>query len=334
MAERPDCDERRSSRRQALDDYREDALQLISDSLAGATHLVASRQGLYAVNEREWSQLLPGSFFGLTVRGPEIFAFEACDLPRSPLRKGRIVRLVHAGGRIAGASVVAKGLDNGCHQIDFCAGRLHVMDTYNQQIVRFGPGEIDFEALSSLPSLPAGRWANSDPRYVHANSLLRVGETYLVLLHNAFKHTGRLSEIALYDTDWRFIERWRVQGRNCHGLALLNDGTLLTCDSMAGDLLSAQGRRMHVSPHMTRGLAVGADIIAVGLSLMAPREGRLVSSGFVTFLDADFQTRAVLHVPGAPTEIRRLDGEDGGLSSYLERTSWGHSLKWGTPVVA
>lgn len=319
--------------RRAFDDYEHDLVGLASNSLAGATHLVTSRKGLYAVNDREWSLIVPGFFFGLTFRDNEIFVFEACDLPHSPLRRGRVVRFLHRDGVITKADVVAKGLDSGCHQMDLCAGRLHVMDTYNQQVIRFEPGEASRTLISPLPTPPYGRWANTDRRYVHANSLLHVGETYLLLLHNGFEHTGRLSEIALYNNDWQPTGRWQLEGRSCHGLALLEDGTMLTCDSAAGDVITAQGMRLHVSPYMTRGLAVGADSIAVGASLRARREERSESSGTVTFLDRDFRIRTVLELPGAPTEVRRLDGEDSGLSSYLERVPWGQSLQPGIEIV-
>lgn len=328
-----DLDSRRELLAQSFNSFANDAVHLLSRSLAGATHVVGTRKGLYAVNEREWSLLAPGYYFGVTLRGHEIYGFEACDQPHSPLRRGRVVRLLRQGNRIVDAGVAAKGLDNGCHQIDFCGGLLHIVDTYNQQVVRFGPGEIAPEVLSPLPTPPYGRWANTDRRYVHANSLLRVGNTHLLLLHNTSEHTGRLSEVALYDANWQPTARWTVQGRSCHGLALLEDGTLLTCDSMAGDVISAGGFRAHISPHFTRGLAVGADTIAVGGSFLTPREQRMSSAGTVTFLDRDFRQRAVLDLPGAPMEVRQLDGEDAGLSDYLERVPWGKTLKAGTSVV-
>src|ERR1700749_1922454 len=121
----------------AIESYKAGIVRLAAASLTGATHIMASRDGLYALNEREWSLIAHGFFFGLTLRGDDIFAFESCDQPRSELRHGRIVRFTRSGDRITGASVAAKGLDNGCHQIDFLDGRLHIVDTYRQQIVRF-----------------------------------------------------------------------------------------------------------------------------------------------------------------------------------------------------
>ena len=323
MTTATELDSSRERLAQSFTSFETGAIHLHSRSLAGATHIVGTRKGLYAVNQREWGLIAPGFYFGVTVRGNDIYGFEACDQPHSPLRRGRVVRFALEGHQIVDTSVVAKGLDNGCHQIDFCGGQLHVVDTYNQQVVRLAPGEAGREVLSPLPTPPYGRWANTDRRYVHVNTILRVGDTNLLLLHNTSEHTGRLSELALYDAEWQPTARWSLQGRSCHGLALLEDGTLLTCDSMAGDIISAQGFRTHIASHFTRGLAVGADTVAVGGSFRASREQRMSSGGTVTFLDRDFREKAVLDVPGAPMEVRQLDGEDAGMSSYLERVPWG-----------
>jgi hypothetical protein len=311
----------------AIESFKTDTVRLAGRSLAGATHIMASRTGLYAVNEREWTLLAHGFFFGITLRGDDIFAFESCDQPHSAVPHGRIVRLARRGDTITGASVVAKGLDNGCHQIDFLDGRLHVVDTYRQQILRYSEDLRVQEIISPLPVEPTGRWASGDPRYVHANSILQVGERILLLLHNHSTHTGRQSEVVVYDLDWRERERWHLAGKNCHGLALLEDGSLLVCDTADGSLIDLRGLRVAVSADLTRGLAVGEDTIAVGASPEAAREARLTSAGTITFLDRAYKVRTVLAVPAAPTEVRRLDGKDHGLSSYLRQVAWGGRVK-------
>jgi hypothetical protein len=52
----------------------------------------------------------------------------------------------------------------------------------------------------------------------------------------------------------------------------------------------------------------------------------------VTFMDRDYRIRAVVELPGAPTEVRRLDGQDAGLSSYLQQVPWIKELKEGVPL--
>jgi hypothetical protein len=314
--------------------YRSDTVRLVNRSLAGATHLVASRKGLFAVNESAWSLLANGFFFGLTLRGPDVFAFEACDQPHSPLRLGRIVCLTREGDGVAEARVVAKGLDNGCHQIDFLDGRLHVVDTYNQVVLRFDERMASHETLTPLPTRShGGRWESRETNYFHVNSVLGVGDRILLLLHNSWQHTGRHSEVAVYSRDWQPLARWKLKGRDCHGLAMLEDGTLMTCDTLAGDVIGMTGGlRVNVSPYITRGLAVGPDSVVVGASRLANRADRLSTSGTVTFMDRDYRIRAVVELPGAPTEVRRLDGQDAGLSSYLQQVPWIKELKEGVPL--
>ena len=111
---------------QAYQAYQQDRVQLAARSVAGFSHLVATRKGVFAVNRHEWSLLLKGYFFGIVLRGSEIFAFEACDQPYSITRQGRLIRItVSGGGDVVDTAVLARGLDNGCHQIDFVQGRLH-----------------------------------------------------------------------------------------------------------------------------------------------------------------------------------------------------------------
>jgi hypothetical protein len=62
--------------------YEAGTVRLASTDLRGYSHIVASRQGLFAVSETSLSLIVHGLFFGITLRGPSIYVFEACDLPR------------------------------------------------------------------------------------------------------------------------------------------------------------------------------------------------------------------------------------------------------------
>ncbi|ADW67868.1 hypothetical protein [Granulicella tundricola] len=319
-------DSRRIKLGLAHDAYKTDTVRIVERDLSGLTHLVSSRQGLWAVNHQECRLIAHGLFFGITITNQTIYLFESCDLPRSPLAMGRLAALTLAHDRIVDVKILAKGLDNGCHQIDFIDGKLQVLDTYNQRILSFATEGEQWtpEEIHPLDRKPTRGWKDDDPSYVHANSLLAVGDRTLLLLHNGGKHLGRNSEIAVFDKQWRELERWPLRGSGCHGLALLEDGTVLTCGSLEGTLLSPDDRiHVHVSPHMTRGLSVGKDSIVVGASRLVEREGRMTNSGTITFMDREFKVAAVLDVPAAPTEVRRLDGQDAGLSPYLATQPWG-----------
>ena len=288
-------------------------VRLVRHDLTGMTHLVATRGGLFAVNEAGYVRIAHGSFFGLTLREGSIFAFEASDLAGLSTRRGRIVRFDRVGEQISQASVVADDLDNGCHQIDFLDGRLTVLDTQNQRVLRFGAGEAGYETLYPLPPMGKRAWSQG---YVHINSLLQVEDRILLLLHNGFTYTGKASEVAIFDLDWRERERWPLPGHNCHNLAVLEDGTLLSCGSAAGEIIGLDGPLAKISTMMTRGLSVGAGSIVVGASKFSARADRHAVPGTVTFLGRDSAIRAVVELPAAPTDIRRLDGEDLGLSGF------------------
>jgi hypothetical protein len=298
--------------------YRTDSVRMASWELGTSTHIVATRRGLFGVWPTGFVQLTFGYFFGLTLRGNDLFAFESCDQPHGPTRQGRIVRFRIEGGRIVETEVVAKGLDNGCHQIDFVRGELHVMDTYNQQILRFSRDFRERATIRPLPVPPSGQWHKLAPQYRHANTLLAVGDLNLVVLHSGEPHTNGRSQLGVFDCNWKKLEFLTLRGTNCHGLALLEDGTLLCCGSEAGEIISAAGMRVKVTPLMSRGLAVGENSIVVGGSRFAPRGERLRTSGTISFLDGSYRQLAMIWLPGAATEIRRLDGQDRGLSSYLE----------------
>ena len=55
-------------------------------------------------------------------------------------------------------------------------------------------------------------------------------------------------------------------------------------------------------------------LIAVGSSLYGMRASRQMLPGFVTFLDRAYNRVSRLHLPAAPTQIRRLGGHDLSLS--------------------
>ena len=322
----PVVDPRKTRTAQAWLAYDRDEIMLLDDDVRGYTHVLASRQGIFAVNREGSKRIAHGFFFGITMRGEDVYFFECGDQPRGPTKRGRIIRLTIRGGRVTESAILLRGLDNGCHQIDFIDGRLHMVDTYNQQIVRLDKDMRTTDTLFPLPRLQGERWGEANPDYVHVNSLLQVGNSILLLLHNGAHHTHRQSQIAVYDLDWKRVDTWELEGLGCHNLALLPDGRLLSCGSMAGELISVWGEHWQVSQHLTRGLAVGADGVAVGSSLFGKRDERDGLAGEVTFLDTSFQVLSTISVPCAPTELRRLDGEDASLSLHLQTVPWGASL--------
>lgn len=293
--------------------YETSSVRIVPHDLTEMSHLVATRNGLFAVNEQRYVRIAHGSFYGLSLREDSVFAFEACDLAGLPTRRGRIVELERTGNRFATARVMIDGLDNGCHQIDFIDGRLAILDSQRQRILLLNEERTALEPVYPLGALVERAWSKG---YVHINSLAQIGDHVLVLLHNGAAYTGRPSEVAMFDLRWREIGRWQLPGEGCHNIVVLENGRVLSCGSAAGEIIDLDGVLAKLTNWMTRGLSVDATTIVVGASKFSARRGRETTAGTVMFLDRDYQLRTTIELPGAPTEIRRLDGCDLGLSSF------------------
>lgn len=300
----------------AREAYAAGQFRLVEPDLRGFTHLVASRQGLFAVRRGEAKLVAHGIFFGLATTPDAVFVFDSGDLARNHSQLGRIVRLDLARGQISGWTIVAQGLSGGCHQLDLVQGRLCIADTYNQCLRWFATGGTGQGEYRPLPPAPAHDWQAG---YVHVNSLLAARDSLLLVLHNGGTATGKPSELAVLDHDWQLRERIELPGMGCHNLALRPDGTLLTCASLTGEVAELGGSRVKVSDRMTRGLSLGHDGLVVGASEFSNRLQRHEARGSVTFLDPDMEILETLDLPGAPTEIRRIDGQDFGQSAMTSQ---------------
>lgn len=278
-------------------------------------YIVASRSGLFLVNEARWKRVTDGQHFGLTLRGEAIYCFEA--VPGVGKRFGRIVRYRLAEETLIEPCPLVEGLDNECHQVDFFDGAFFVVDTYNQAVLEFDEDWRLAARHHPVPPATSKQWTQG---YVHMNSLLGRGQTIFLMLHKGGpRGSGERSEILVLDRAFRIERRIPLDGYGCHDIVELEDGRLLSCDSQSGRLIHHDGDPVQIDELMTRGLAVGPDEIAVGSSLFDERPHRLLIPGFVTFLDRSFNRTGRLHLPAAPTQIRRLDGMD--LSLSRPRTS-------------
>lgn len=284
------------------------ALPGLPVDISDYTHFVASRQGLYVAGQQGAALVAPGAWFGLTVRDGALYAFGHTDATDSPSRSGRIVRF--ALDRDFASEILVTGLENGCHQIDFIGNDLHIVDTYQQRILIRDP---DGRQSVAMPVAPVSR-TSRQPGYVHINSITaRCGTIYLML------HNGAVgpSEILCLDRSYAVTGRFAVSGRGCHNIVVLEDGELLSCGSIEGALVSNRGLNRNLIPGlMTRGLSVGGGLIAVGCSIFGTRKLRGRLPGVVMFLDREYRELGRIIVPGSPTDIRRIDGNDLSLANY------------------
>lgn len=288
-------------------------IRLEQRDLRGFDHIVATRQGLFAVRPEEHSLIAYGQYYGITIDRNAIYVFEACGQPRVRDNRGRVLRLRHHGGKIDSAEVIVRGLDNGCHQMDLIDGKLYLTDTYNQRLLSISLDGADVDTLYPLP-LPDTETATG---YAHINSVLAVGNAIYLLKHNNSMKSGLDSEIAVFDRQWQLTGTLPLAGQGCHNMAVLDDGSLISCGSLAGEIVVSGGRSIKVCDRMTRGLSVDETRIVVGGSALLSREMRDHTLGEVYFLDRDYRPLSSVTVPGPVMEIRRIDGQDRSLSACL-----------------
>jgi hypothetical protein len=252
-----------------------------------------------------------------------LYAFEAGDLPRLPTRRGRIIRYPIKDGFLGAGEIMVTGLDNGCHQMDFMDGRLQVLDTYHQQVIDYAADFSSCVIHHPLPQAFLNDWAGG---YAHINSLLGFKDFRLLLLHNGGFKTQRPSRLLVCDTGWKPVRQALVPGLGCHNIVLLEDSSLISCASLAGSLIDMRHCVIKVDDYMTRGLSVDEIGLVVGSSHFAVHKNRQFVPGRVHFFKRDGERQACLEVPAAPTDIRRIDGRDLGLSDYAKHGLDDYSL--------
>lgn len=320
--------------------YRLGLIRVRNRDLAGYTHVVASREGLYAVNGREWMKIMGGVFFGVTIKNGSIYCYQAHDiydtgilLSRIQLRGkplklrgkllGRIIKLEVENNRIRSESVVVEGLHTNCHQMDFIGEKLHVIDTFCQRILRFNEDfelEEEFYPLGDeFANYKTGpdRYIVPGGKYVHINSIVAEQGSIYLLLQNGLAN-GKFSELVQTDENFEVKNKFTVPGAGCHNVVFLEDGEWLVCDSRGGNLVNRHGVVVHVGELLTRGLSVDKEVVVVGESGYATRLGRRYVPGNVHFFDRSYNRLSSLRLPAAPTDIRRIDGKDLSLSNVTE----------------
>lgn len=292
--------------------YLFDRFPLRHRDLRGFTHVVASREGLFALNRSSFRKVAGGQFYGITVRGSSIFCFQANGSLGSRRARGRIIELPIRDGAIGRVRVRAKGLPNGCHQIDFIGERLHVVDTYNQRILEFAADFASWQARHPLAPAPRDAWGEG---YAHLNSIVWHESEIYLLKSNGGLNTGRASEVVRCREDFTPIETFSLPGHNCHNLLFLEDGRMLSCGSAEGAIIDRRGEVVPVGEMMTRGLSVDAEVLLVGDSYFTVRHRRRYAPGNVFFFDRSYRLISRQSLPAAPTEIRKIDGDDLSLSN-------------------
>ena len=292
--------------------YRMNRVGLLSRDLRDFSHIVASREGLYAINRNTHRKIMRGQFFGITVSGSDILCFQANGSIGSTENRGRIIKLRVENSRIVGSSVCIRGLDDGCHQIDVLGNRLIIVDCYNAAIL-----ETDSNISKiSKTHFPLGQLERDVAKSkIHMNSFYAVSDDeYWLLLHNK----GNRSVVVRLNTLFEEVGRFTLDACWAHNIVTTNDDNrYAVADSHGSRLIGANGTICRTNGMLTRGISLSESECVIGESEFATQFFRRFVPGRVYFYEpATWKRREVLELPAAPTDIRRIDGEDYGLSNF------------------
>ena len=283
--------------------YETGKVRIVHDDLSDYDCLASSRRGLYACSRTDVRLVAHGICFGMAFHEGYIYLFESCDRPSSLSRMGRIVRFRFDDRRLADPHVLVTGIDNACHEIAVIDGVLCVVDTFNQAICRF---TLDGAVIDVRTPFPVAPPDDSSGAYLHLNSIKKVGDRVGLVLHNGPARPHKQSEFALLGEDWNVVERVSLQGRGCHNILVRDDGPLLFCGSLDGEVIDLDGKRVKVSAMMTRGLVTRGSSIIVGASGLAPRGIRDDAAGRLYFCDRELRVEAEIAMPAAPMDLLAL----------------------------
>ena len=191
------------------------------------THAIASRDGLFFANRDRFTLVAEGQFFGMTLRGDDLYCFEAGDQPWVPSRLGRIVRFGRSGDGVGEREILVEGLDNGCHQIDFFAGSCFVVDTYNQLILEY---DRDWRLAATHQPVPSVRLGEAGPDYFHINSFLGVDDSIFLLLHNGrLQRQARSSRLTARSASGGAFSWWTGRAMTSSGWRIAGSWCAIRC---------------------------------------------------------------------------------------------------------
>lgn len=161
------------------------------------------------------------------------------------------------------------------------------------------------------------RWNRKGPDRLtgqHFNSVYLAGDRLYVLAHN--HHRG--SRVAVLSWPDLEVEKWvETKAFQAHNIWALENGDLITCNTMDGSLLEARTGttlwKSAVPTLMTRGLACAKGYLFIGMSKLARREDRHTTDGGVWILDRN-SCRELDFIPlpgvGNVREVRVIDAPD------------------------
>lgn len=277
--------------------------------------VVATSRGLFVCRGTAVCRTIAGRYFGVTIRGTRLYAFEQVGL------HGQIVSFELDASSGTDAMHIW-GFNRWIHQIDFLDDELAVIDTLHSRILIYQ----DIGTCAPLhwsryhrEIAPAGRdrKGRNSPYHRQFNSIYRCGKKIHVVAHNDSVKTGRASEIWVFDANWELVHVLSTVGQCCHNLVAHDRGMLMNWSLQRS--LRLGNLEVYSTAEFNRGLAYDGQYVLVGNSpyteSFTDRESR---AGFVDVLNNDFHRIGRVVFPGSSVRDVRIIGKDIGLSNNAD----------------
>lgn len=258
-------------------------------------------------------RILAGKYYGIARYGGQwLFSLSSDDSDSKAERLSDIGVLRLQDLAVNKLRWAIAGIPGEVHQIDVCNGTLYLPHTGYNRILHL-PVKRVLNARLPLPFSACEAIELDLFKRSHLNSVFAdqaAGKVYLVA-HNDTGHSGRSSEVIVYDEASGDVEIIPTEAHSAHNV-YARDGELMYCDSGHGRLIR-NGKPMFEARKLLRGLSVTEDRIYVGGSEMNPdRRRRRSSDATIFILDRAGRLLSEVEFPGVGDiyEIRQLRAFD------------------------
>jgi hypothetical protein len=173
------------------------------------------------------------------------------------------------------------------HEILWHDGKLWVTCSFDNMVAVFHAATARWEQWYPLGPPPGPPYDVN-----HLNSLAIVEGRLYVVAHNR-----GASELLGFDAGSRALLSRIPFGVQAHNIRQTRDGALITCSSAEGALVGANGWRHEVGG-FPRGLLLGRSEIYVGISEIAERQDRDLTTARIAIFDPGWRHLRTLALPG------------------------------------
>ena len=173
------------------------------------------------------------------------------------------------------------------HEIMWHDGKLWITCSFDNMIAVFDESSGRWESWYPLGATPAPPYDAN-----HLNSLAFDSGDLCIIAHNRGP-----SELLRFDASSRALRSRTPFGIEAHNIRRTREGALITCSSAEGALVSQDGWRLETGG-FPRGMLIGENEAYVGISEIAERQERDLSTGTIVVLDAQWQRLRTLAFPG------------------------------------